>query len=183
MRLFTGIDLTPEIARNLERLIEALKPTAPIRWSPPHNLHITTRFIGEWPDGRLEEMRASLGTVARPGAVAISISKLGFFPNPHSPRIFWAGVQAGDALGALARATDEAVAALGVARETRPFSPHLTLARIAAPGRLTDLLRAVAELPSLDFGAFTADRFHLYRSQTGPAGSVYTKLAEFPLAK
>ena len=183
MRLFTGIDLTPEVVAQLEGLLEQLKPAAQIRWSPPRNLHITTKFIGEWPEGRLEELKMALANVLPPGAIPISISKLGFFPNPHSPRVFWAGVQANESLAVLARAVDDAVAALGVARETRPFSPHLTLARIGTPGRLTNLLRAVAELPSLDFGAFTADRFYLYRSQTGPAGSVYTKLAEFPLAK
>jgi 2'-5' RNA ligase len=183
MRLFTGIDLTPEVTGNLERLIDRLKPAAPIRWSPPGNLHITTKFIGEWPEARLEELKTALGSLSSPGAIAITISKLGFFPNPHSPRIFWAGVQGGDALAALAQATDAVAAQLGVAPETRAYSPHLTLARIDAPGRLTDLLRAVADLPSLDFGSFTVDRFYLYQSRTGPAGSVYTKLAEFPFAK
>ena len=74
-------------------------------------------------------------------------------------------------------------ATLGIAKESRAFSPHLTLARIKTPGRLTRLLAAVAKLPSLDFGRFVADRFYLYHSRPGPAGSVYTKLAEFPLAK
>jgi 2'-5' RNA ligase len=92
-------------------------------------------------------------------------------------------VKGGDGLSGLARATDDATAALGVAKEERAYSPHLTLARIAKPGRLPGLLSAVAALPSLEFGAFTADRFFLYQSQTSPAGSVYTKLAEFPLAK
>jgi 2'-5' RNA ligase len=182
MRLFTGLDLSPEVAASLERLLEQLKPSAPIKWSPPRNLHITTKFIGEWTEQRLEELQAAFRELPAPPPIAIAIERLGFFPNPHAARIFWAGVKAGDGLPALARATDDATAALGVAKEMRPYSPHLTLARIANPGRLPGLLSAVAALPSLEFGAFMADRFFLYRSQTGPAGSVYTKLAEFPLA-
>ena len=182
MRLFTGLDLAPDVVANLERLLEQLKPTAPLKWSPPRNLHITTKFIGEWPGERLEELKTALGNLPAPPPMAIAIEKLGFFPNPHAARIFWAGVKAGDGLAALARATDDATAALGVAKEARPYSPHLTLARIANPGRLPGLLNAVAALPSLEFGAFTADRFYLYQSQPSPAGSVYTKLAEFPLA-
>jgi len=183
MRLFTGLDLAPDVVANLERLLEQLKPAAPIKWSPPRNLHITTKFIGEWPAERLEELKAALRNLAAQAPIAITIAKLGFFPNPHAARVFWAGVQAGEELPALARATDDATAALGVAKESRLYSPHLTLARIANPGRLPGLLSAVAALPSLEFGAFTADRFYLYQSQTSPAGSVYTKLAEFPLAK
>ncbi len=182
MRLFTGIDLPAEVVARLEEVVERLKPTAPIRWSPPANLHITSKFIGEWPEERLDEMKTTLACVPQPGAIKISIEKLGFFPNPHSPRIFWAGVKAADGLAALAQSIDDATASLGVAKETRPYSPHLTMARISTPGRLPNLLRAVAELPSLEFGAFTADRFWLYLSRPGGAGSVYTKLAEFPLA-
>lgn len=183
MRLFTGIDLTPEVVSNLEKLLARLEPTARIKWSSPRNLHITTKFIGEWPQERLEELTAALRNLPEYTPILIAVEKLGFFPNPHSPRVFWAGIRAGEGLAALARATEEALAALGVARETRAFSPHLTLARIAAPGRLTALLQAVASLSSLDFGSFVADRFYLYQSQLRPSGSVYTKLAEFPLAK
>ena len=183
MRLFTALDLAPDVARSLERLLEQLKPAAPIKWSAPRNLHITTKFIGELPGERLEELNAALRNLPAQAPIAIAIAKLGFFPNPHAARVFWAGVQAGEGLPALAHATDDATAALGVAKETRPYAPHLTLARISSPGRLPGLLSAVAALPSLEFGAFTADRFYLYQSQTSPAGSVYTKLAEFPLAK
>ena len=183
MRLFTAIDLPADVIANLENLLACLKPAARIGWSPPENLHITTKFIGEWPEERLDELKATLGALPAHPAIPIAIEKLGFFPNPHSPRVFWAGVHAGDALAQLARETEDALAALGIAKEQRAFSPHLTLARIKTPGKQPALMQAVAQLPSLEFGAFTADRFFLYRSRTAPSGSVYTKLAEFPLAK
>lgn len=183
MRLFIGIDLPPEIVANLEDLLQRLKPSAQINWSPPRNLHITTKFIGEWPDERLPELKSALGTLPARQPIAIAIEKLGFFPNPHSPRVFWAGVHGGDDLASLARDTEGALAPLGIAKEGRPYSPHLTLARIKTPGNQPALLQAVAKLPSLDFGGFVAGRFYLYQSRTAPTGSVYTKLAEFPLAK
>lgn len=183
MRLFIGIDLTPEVIANLEGLLERLKPAAQINWSPRRNLHITTKFIGEWPEERLAELRGALGRLAARQPITIAIKKLGFFPNPHAPRVFWAGVHAGDDLAALARETENALVPLGIAKEERAYSPHLTLARIKAPGKQPALLQAVSKLPSLDFGSFVADRFYLYQSRTAPTGSVYTKLAEFPLAK
>jgi len=183
MRLFIGIDLPPEVIANLEGLLQRLKPSAQINWSPPRNLHITTKFIGEWPEERMAELKSALAMLPARPPINIAIQKLGFFPNPHAPRVFWAGIHAGDDLASLARETEEALAPLGIAKEQRPYSPHLTLARIKTPGKQPALLQAVAKLPSLDFGSFVAGRFYLYQSRTAPTGSVYTKLAEFPLAK
>jgi 2'-5' RNA ligase len=46
---------------------------------------------------------------------------------------------------------------------------------------MTSLRNAVTG-GSLDFGRFEAASFFLYRSELKPGGSVYTKLAEFPLS-
>lgn len=181
MRLFIGLDLSPEVVRALEALLDRLRPAARLKWSLPANLHITTRFIGEWPAERLPDLRSALGGIPSRPPIPIHIRNLGFFPNPHSPRVFWAGVEAAPELAALASETDSVLAPLGLKPEGRPFSPHLTLARIKEPVPLQKLRETIAALPSLDFGSFIADRFFLYQSRLGPAGSVYTKLAEFPL--
>ena len=182
MRLFTGLDLPAEVVHNLEQLLERLRPTARIHWSLPANLHITTKFIGEWPEERLGELKAALAALEPQPPIAVDICKVGFFPNPHAPRLFWCGIEA-PGLEALAEHTDSATAALRVARETRAFSAHLTLARIKEKVPLQPLRQAVAGMPSLDFGQFEAASFFLYQSTLRPSGSVYTKLAEFPLAK
>jgi RNA 2',3'-cyclic 3'-phosphodiesterase len=181
MRLFTGLDLPAYVVHALDELVDQLRPAARIKWSAPANLHITTRFIGEWPEERLPDLRAALSGLPSHPTIPIHIRNLGFFPNPRSPRVFWAGVEASSDLPALASDTDRVLEPLGLKPEGRPFSPHLTLARIKEPVPLQKLRDAIAALPSLDFGSFTADRFFLYQSRLSPAGSVYTKLAEFPL--
>lgn len=182
MRLFTGIDLSPAIVQKLEALIEELRPAADVKWSPPGNLHITTKFIGEWPEERLGELLRALEHVPARPPLSIAVQKLGFFPNPHAPQVFWAGVSGGEELAGLARDTENALGKLDIAKEKRPFSAHLTLARISkTPVR--QLLQAIAKLPATDFGCFVTDRFYLYQSRPGPKGSVYSKLAEFPLSK
>jgi 2'-5' RNA ligase len=186
MRLFTGLDLPDDVVGNLEELTRRLKPSASIAWSPPSNLHITTKFIGEWKEERLPELVAALKKAPPRESIPVTIRRVGFFPNPHSPRIFWCGVEA-PGLAELAQDTDAATAALGVAREERAFSPHLTLARIkdahTVRPALQALREAIAGLESLDFGAFDARSFFLYQSVRKGGGSVYTKLAEFPLIK
>ena len=171
-----------EVAANLEKLLARLKPLARIKWSPVANFHITTKFIGEWPESRMDELKMRLGSISRREPFSIAIRATGFYPNPRAPRTFWAGVEAGADLARLARETDESLARLGVKPETRPYSPHLTLARIGKETVSLDALHAaVASIAPFDFGSLTADRFFLYRSRSEAGASVYTKLAEFKL--
>jgi 2'-5' RNA ligase len=182
MRLFTALDLPPEILQNLEGFLARLRPTARINWSPVSNLHITTKFIGEWPEEKLNALTAALSAIPPRDAIPVHIRKVGFFPNPHSPRNFWCGIEAAG-LAEIAADTDRATASLGIASDKRAYSPHLTLARIKERIDLQPLREAIAAFPSLEFGRFDAGSFFLYRSQLRPTGSVYTKLAEFTLSK
>jgi 2'-5' RNA ligase len=163
-------------------LLRRLKPAARIQWSPPANLHVTTKFIGEWPEARLGELKTVLEGLPGRDAVPVRIRGVGFFPNPRSPRVFWCGIEA-PGLPELAADTDSATAELGIPREDRAFSPHLTLARIKERVDLQPLREEIAALPSLEFGSFQAASFYLYQSTLRRTGSVYTKLAEFPLTK
>ncbi|HTS67062.1 MAG TPA: RNA 2',3'-cyclic phosphodiesterase [Candidatus Acidoferrales bacterium] len=180
MRLFTALDLPPDVMANLEDVLRRLKPAARIQWSRVENLHITLKFIGQFADDRLAQLKQVLAAVPRRPAIPVQVRRVGFFPNPHAPRVFWCGIEA-PGLESLAADADSAAESVGVARETRPFSPHLTLARIKEPVGLQPLREAVAALPSLEFGSFEASSFFLYQSALRPGGSVYTKLAEFPL--
>ena len=109
MRLFTAIDLPDDLVATLAGVVEKLRPTAKIKWSPKENLHITTKFIGEWPKERLDELTAALKALPAREPIPIAVRGLGFFPNPHSPRVFWAAVHAGPELATLARLTDQAL--------------------------------------------------------------------------
>ena len=178
MRLFTGLDLPEDVRVNLSRLLELLRPAGQLRWSPVYNLHITTKFIGEWPENRLPELVDRLKPLGKRPPIDISVAGMGWFPNPHNPRVLWTGVKAGPELAQLAADTDEITGAIGVPRETKKFAPHLTLARITDRVSLTGVRQAIAELGTTDFGSFQADRFYLYLSKPGPNGSIYTKLEE-----
>jgi len=185
MRLFVAIDPPADVLDNLGAWLDQVRPLAKLAWSPVENLHITTKFVGEWPERPLdktapglEEMKMALAAVAIPEPVDIEIRGLGWFPNPHRPRVFWAGVEAREPLRNLARATEQATAQLGVPVEERPYSPHVTLARIRNPVPLDSLREAVSKHETQTFGQFRASAFYLYLS----AGGRYTRLMEFPLS-
>lgn len=177
MRLFCGIEIPAAVKANLRALTDRMKPLAKLSWSPIDNLHVTTKFIGEWPEDRLDEMKRVLRAVPRPGAIEISVHGLGWFPNERNPRVFWAGIESGENLPELAHTTDLATATLGIVPDEREFHPHLTLARRRDPVPIDRLRKEVAEHAGADFGSFRAQEFFLYLSKAGR----YLKLEEFPL--
>lgn len=184
MRLFTGLSLPSNITHTLEGLLSELRGVAHLRWTPVDNMHITSKFIGQWPDERLPELDSALKSMDPPGEFEVTITRLGYLPNPHHPKIFFAGVHGEAGLAALAGRTDTALAKLGVKPEERTYTPHVTLARIGNQ-EIGPLRERVAGMSSekLEFGSFTAKNFHLYLSKAGPGGSVYSHLATFPLRK
>ncbi len=183
MRLFTGIAPAPNVIDKLSELLKELKPTAALNWSPLQNLHITCKFIGTWPEEHLAALKAALATLPKTGPIPITLAGLGFFPNPHHPHSFFAGVQAAPALSGLARAIDRALAPLGCQPETRPYHPHVTLARVKRSSDIRTLRERIAATIESDFGSFRATEFHLYLSQPTERGSVYTKLATYDLVR
>lgn len=177
LRLFTGLALEYPVRRNLELVLEHLRPLAPLAWSPSDNFHITTKFIGAWEEGRLEELKGALGEVTKVGPVTVRVGGFGWYPNPHHPRVLLAGVKAPEALYELERGLEECIVKLGVTSEGREYSPHLTLARVKGAVELAGLRQGIAQLPSADFGESKAAKFLLYQSE----GGVYKVIGEFAL--
>src|SRR6266478_3031341 len=196
MRIFIGIDLDPEVRTRIERFLQGVEGFAPdARWVRPESLHITLKFIGEQPLDRVQAITERLRRVEG-SAFEIRAGGYGFFPTAKAPRVFWIGIHAGPQLTELAESIDMATAELGIPREDRPFSPHLTLARASAGRRsgspkrrkgdgpntkFAMLEKRLAVMGDLDFGKMTAREFILYQSQLSPKGSKYTKLQRFPM--
>jgi len=163
------------------------------RWVLPESLHITLKFIGEKPAETVADIKGALSGVEL-APFDLGLKGYGFFPTAKSARVFWVGIESGPELVELAKSVDRITSALGIPKEDRPFSPHLTLARgggsSGAPGwRKGDkpnrsfqiLLEKLSRLPAPEFGTMTAREFFLYQSQLMRGGSRYTKLERFAL--
>ena len=195
MRLFVALDLDEKIRQTIEQFVAEVRSLAPgVRWVSTESLHITLKFIGEYPDAKVKDIEASLDSVSVNSAFRISFSGCGFFPTAKSARVFWIGIAAEPNLQPLAASIDKALLPLGVPQEKRAFSPHLTLARdgggSGAPHRqrgdkpnrqFAPLQARLSEIPPPEFGTMTAREFFLYHSRLSPKGSEYTKVASFPL--
>src|SRR5215467_7062303 len=114
MRLFVALDIDDSVRERLSRFIEGVRNFAPdARWMKLESLHVTLKFIGEQPEGSVENIKQTLGTIDA-AATEIQFRGYGFFPTPKSARVFWIGMDAGPLLAALATSIDEKLSALGV---------------------------------------------------------------------
>ena len=193
MRIFIALDIDEAIRHRIARFMDGVRGFAPdARWVRPESLHITLKFIGETAPENVDQIKEALKAVEA-SAIEMNIRGSGFFPGAKSPRVFWLGIEAAPSLAALASTVDDRVAALGIAKEDHPFSPHLTLARggggSGSPRSKIDGLKPgfqrlqekLAALPVPEFGTMTAREFFLYRSHLSRGGSRYEKLAGFTL--
>ncbi len=105
--------LPEDILERLERLLMHLRPAAHLKWSPVYNLHLTLKFIGEWPEEKLPELQTALCSIAPRAPIPAEVKGLGWYPNPHHPRVFWAGVQGGEPLVTLVRDIEARTRAFG----------------------------------------------------------------------
>jgi len=163
----------------LGEAIEHLRLAASdVAWVVPGNLHFTLKFLGAVPEARIEAIAGALSEAGRAASpFEARIRGLGAFPSAACPRVVWAGVTDGAAqMTELARRVDTALAALGFAREERPFSPHVTLGRARRPGRNPALADALERATAREFGRIPVPSASLMRSELGPRGARYTEL-------
>ena len=192
MRVFVALDIDDAIRDRIQRFMDGVRGFAPdARWVRAESLHVTLKFIGEKPVESVERIKQALSAV-HGEVITMSFRGYGFFPTLKAARVFWVGIEAGTPLASLAHAVDEATATLGIPKEDRPFSAHLTLARgggrSGAPRwqkgdgpnkNFQHLQEKLAALRAPEFGTMTAGEFFLYESQLGRVGSRYTKIAPF----
>ena len=183
MRLFVALEIPSTVRENLASLLESLRAVSPqTRWVRLENLHVTLKFIGEVPQAKLAGIRGALAGVRSEQPVTLDFRGLGFFPNEKRPRVFWAGIEASPNLKTLAADIEGATEKLGIPREPRPFSPHLTLARFEPP-RLPEKLRAaIHENAAREFSSLRTNKFHLIESKLKSSGAEYTTVESFSFA-
>jgi RNA 2',3'-cyclic 3'-phosphodiesterase len=138
MRLFAAVPI-PEPARGqIAGLLARLRePAWPLRLVHEHGLHLTVKFFGEVPPGRLEVIEEAVrAAVPGTGTLPLRLAEVGAFPNFRRPRIIWVGLEAPPALELLQDRLERRAEAIGFAPEGTPFRPHVTLARVREGNRL-----------------------------------------------
>lgn len=174
LRLFFALPL-PEPA--LETLVAAQARAKPVasrlspRWTTPEQMHVTLKFLGPMPPDALPLLQEILAARAQAAApFEGTLSRVTAFGGRRARVLVVELATESPVLAELALGLEDDAAALGVARETRAFRAHVTLARFKHPGDA----RAAIDAAQIAPVAVSCRELRLYQSELGPNGSRYT---------
>lgn len=174
-RLFIAVR-PPEPVR--DRLVDAMEGIEGARWVDEENLHLTLRFLGEVERPAANDLAAALGRIAWP-RFALRIEGVGHFTRKGQTTALWARIPDSAPLEGLRQKVEGACEAAGLGRETRRFTPHVTLARLGrSSGPIAGWLAAFGDMSA---GPWEVTEFVLYESHLGRTGSFYEPVTAFAL--
>ena len=178
MRLFIGIPMAAAVIDELRAASARLRSAGDgLRWTAPESWHVTLQFLGNTSPEQYACVVASLRTLHSP-PVPVCLENLDCFERAG---VLIARVRLAPELLLLQERVTTATLPCGFVPETRPFQPHITLAR--SKGRQHHLVNLKAKLRRpANFTSFTAQEFLLFESYLSPAGSRYEIRERFPLA-
>lgn len=182
LRLFIALHFPETVKKQLGSLIADLRPRGPgIKWVEPRNIHLTLKFLGDTPQEKVPAIAETLGRTAKDfRAFTAGVRGCGGFPNLSRPRVIWVGLADAQPAIDMARAIDKDLARLGLEKERRPLSPHLTLGRIHRPGNFSPLAAYMQDL-KFDAGEVILNTVALVKSTLTPQGPIYENLNLFTL--
>lgn len=184
VRCFVALDVPAPVCIHLAEVTKPLRAKYDVKWVPPAQMHMTLLFGGELDDDAVAELADIVRDIALP-PLSLHLERLGHFPPRGLPHVLWAGL-GGDVgeVTALQEELTERSKPLGVEREKRGFTPHITLGRVKSEFgalALVDELRGLGD--QLKSKPFSPVRFVLYRSELRPSGPWYQALVDRAVPK
>ncbi|MEZ5842027.1 MAG: RNA 2',3'-cyclic phosphodiesterase [Hyphomicrobiales bacterium] len=176
-RLFTGLEIPGDVALRLSLLRGGL---ANARWVDEANYHITLRFIGDIDDRTADAIVAELDGIIRHLPFEVTLTGLDAFGGGR-PRAVFARVEPSRPLVDLAADHERAMQRVGLAPESRKFTPHVTLARLRGPSSTSVAGFLASRGGAFSPMSFEARRFVLYSSRASTGGGPYIVEQAWPL--
>ncbi|HEY9091799.1 RNA 2',3'-cyclic phosphodiesterase [Parasphingorhabdus sp.] len=173
-RLFIGIRPPASVRDALIDTMEALEGA---RWQDDEQLHLTLRFIGQVERPTTNDLASALARIVWP-SFELTLEGVSYFERKAMPSAIWARIPLTPELGGL-RAKIERVCDLeGLGRETRRFTPHITIARLTRDtGPIAPWVARHSGLRT----TWQAEGFTLFESHLLGSGAHYEVVAHYPL--
>ena len=185
IRSFVSVDLDDEkVLSQVESIMASLVSLGgDLKPVERENIHLTLKFLGNVSAARLEEIKSTLTQVTFP-PFSLEIRGAGAFPNLKRMNVIWVGLGEGwSQVELIYEQTEKLLHQLGFSRETRPFSPHITVARVKSGRKRDEIAAFLGHLTDQSFGTFNVESVKLKQSVLSPSGPKYSTLFEVPAHK
>ena len=187
MRLFAAINLPAAVIDGLreeqKRLAEFEQH---LHFVDDSGLHMTLCFVGEVHQQDVEVIGNGIRSALTGEApFMLALGDGGSFPGSDNARVVWVGVD-----GELRRLSNiqnviaDEIRSLGYRLDRRPFSPHVTLARVsrnASEDERRSIGRLAGDLTCYRLGSFEVRSVELMESVLSREGATYSTVAQISL--
>lgn len=177
-RVFLAIPVPEELHTQIRTLLPEGKLLVRTR---PEQLHVTLHFLGTVTEATTNALVHGLSS-GLTNPFELFLEGLGCFRISETRGVLWCGLKASSQLHRLHRSLADQLMSLGLAPESRPWIPHVTIARFN-PRQWLEVDTLIEQHRSTFLGTFRVTRFQLYESFPGPEGSRYTVLKQYPLSE
>jgi len=169
---------------NVQRELKTALAANEIRWVDPKQIHLTLKFLGNVPAGSIGEIEQAIRSAcAGIPAFTLSAEGLGVFPDERRPQVLWAGLGGDVGMCQQLQRNIEHQTARWSQPESKPFHPHLTLARLKdlRPNNARELASRLHSYAAAHFGSWMVNSVWLMESKLSSAGAEHFPLAQITL--
>jgi len=188
IRSFIAIELPEEIKTALARLQDRLKTggQSGVKWVNPYGIHLTLKFLGNIAASLTDEITGAIETAAHGiPPFHLELKETGGFPNLRRVQVAWVGLGGNiDRLRQLHQGIEAKLVPIGFAAESRPFTPHLTLARLqdrVSPAERQSFGKLITSTGLAAAYGFEINSIKLMKSQLTREGAIYSQISSVRL--
>lgn len=173
-RAFIAIDLPDDIKESISLSMGTLQKDA-FRPVGKDSMHITLFFLGDMDGKGQEAVTAAMENLSY-GKFYVSVKGISTF-SIKRPHAIFANIEEGSGdLAKIYKSLFEELKAAGMRTEQRPYTPHITIARVRRPNGKVNVREFLDENANRGFGRFLCESIKLKRSVLTGTGPIHTDM-------
>lgn len=186
METFRGfIAVEVPVSSQIKSFQRDIKQTnARVKLVEPENIHITVKFLGDTPLNQIQVIESLMkDAISSVKPHTIRLEGTGVFPNENYIKVIWIGIKEAEQLSTIASMLNDQCTKIGVKKDKRGFSAHLTIGRMKSAQGKDQIVHLLQKYHDTCFAEIPVNELHLKKSTLTPTGPIYETLSTIKIEK